>query len=242
MTTYDATYLNPQATSRLGNPYLFTGRELDSETLLYYYRARTYDPVQGRFKQLDPIGYADGWNLYSYVTSSPTNWTEPSGLQANINGVIPFTPSGIRVVSAYVIDNPENVKAFFGIQFSIPWTTVGQDGWVIQEVRRKHVLSTAMVTTSPHSYFQTLERIGRLSRWRTFGLGEILQTMMTSFLWTRPTLVKQEAITSPLVSQKVQRIGSCRPPFSLVSQRLGRFQQLIVCPLTGASSLAYRTQ
>jgi RHS repeat-associated protein len=31
------------------NPYQFTGRDFDSETGLYYYRARYYDPTLGRF-------------------------------------------------------------------------------------------------------------------------------------------------------------------------------------------------
>ncbi|MBI1882931.1 MAG: hypothetical protein HYS08_01830 [Chlamydiae bacterium] len=35
--------------SSYNNPYSFTGREYDSETGLYYYRARTYDPALGRF-------------------------------------------------------------------------------------------------------------------------------------------------------------------------------------------------
>jgi RHS repeat-associated protein len=36
-------------------PYGFTGREWDSETGLYYYRARYYDPRIGRFISKDPI-------------------------------------------------------------------------------------------------------------------------------------------------------------------------------------------
>ena len=31
------------------NPYTYTARELDTETGLYYYRARYYDPAVGRF-------------------------------------------------------------------------------------------------------------------------------------------------------------------------------------------------
>jgi RHS repeat-associated protein len=45
----------PSNTSSVGNPYLFTGRNYDSETGLYYYRARYYKPAIGRFLQPDPV-------------------------------------------------------------------------------------------------------------------------------------------------------------------------------------------
>jgi RHS repeat-associated protein len=67
------------AHSTIGNPWLFTGRQFDEETGLYFYRARYYDPVKGRFLQRDPIGYVGGVNLYEYVQSSPTNLVDPSG-------------------------------------------------------------------------------------------------------------------------------------------------------------------
>jgi len=66
--------------SAVGNPYLFTGRLLDEESGLYYYRARYYDPVKGRFLQRDPLGYYDGMNLYEYVRGNPIAGTDPSGL------------------------------------------------------------------------------------------------------------------------------------------------------------------
>ena len=70
---------NPAA----GDRFKFTARELDSETGLYYYRARYYDPASGRFLAQDPAGFAAGDpNLYRYVGNSPTNATDPSGLQA----------------------------------------------------------------------------------------------------------------------------------------------------------------
>ena len=66
--------------SGIGNLYLYTGREHDEETGLYYYRARHYDPQLGRFLQPDPLGYMDGMNLYTYVDNSPLNWIDPFGL------------------------------------------------------------------------------------------------------------------------------------------------------------------
>jgi uncharacterized protein RhaS with RHS repeats len=41
----------PNRTSDVNNPYLFTGREYDSETGNYYYRARYYACEIGRFLQ-----------------------------------------------------------------------------------------------------------------------------------------------------------------------------------------------
>jgi RHS repeat-associated protein len=59
--------------------YGYTGREPD-ETGLIYYRARYYDPTQGRFTQRDPIGLAGGVNRYAYANGNPLLYTDPLGL------------------------------------------------------------------------------------------------------------------------------------------------------------------
>jgi RHS repeat-associated protein len=61
------------------NRILFTGREYDKETGLYYYRARYYNPQIGRFLQTDPVGYEAGMNLYRYCGNNPIGLRDPSG-------------------------------------------------------------------------------------------------------------------------------------------------------------------
>ena len=51
-------------TSQIGNNYTFTGRRLDTETGLYYFRARYYNPELGRFISRDPLTFVDGMNMY----------------------------------------------------------------------------------------------------------------------------------------------------------------------------------
>ena len=66
--------------SIISNPYRFTARRWDSESSLYYYRARMYDPKLGRFLQTDPIGYDAGdMNLYRYCGNNPLNSKDPLG-------------------------------------------------------------------------------------------------------------------------------------------------------------------
>ena len=76
---------------------MFTSREWDPEIGLYYYRARYYDPMEGRFVSEDPLNFAGGDvnvyayvdgvgkpflnpNLYHYTDNNPINGTDPLGL------------------------------------------------------------------------------------------------------------------------------------------------------------------
>jgi len=63
--------------SNFGQNLGFTGRFLDNETGLYYFRARYYSGILGRFISRDPLGYVDGKNLYQayYIP----NTTDPTG-------------------------------------------------------------------------------------------------------------------------------------------------------------------
>jgi RHS repeat-associated protein len=75
--SYDS-FGNPSAGANLTR-YTYTGREFDSDTGLYYYRARWYDPKVGRFISEDPIGLAGGINEFAYVGDDSVNARDPHG-------------------------------------------------------------------------------------------------------------------------------------------------------------------
>jgi RHS repeat-associated protein len=68
------------STGTLANPFQYTGREFDSETGVYGYRARYYDPSIGRFLSEDPMRFSVDENFYRYVYNSPVGLSDPSGL------------------------------------------------------------------------------------------------------------------------------------------------------------------
>ena len=72
--------------SAIGNPYLYTGREYDSEDGLYFYRARNYDPRTGRFLQRDPAGCLDSFSGYEYAGSRPAAFIDPMGERITLRG------------------------------------------------------------------------------------------------------------------------------------------------------------
>ncbi len=84
---------NVRTASAYGNRFYFTGREFDTETSLYYNRARYYDPRIRRFLQRDPVGYTAGINLYSYVGNNPVNFADPLGWEKEPSSLIlkPFS-------------------------------------------------------------------------------------------------------------------------------------------------------
>jgi RHS repeat-associated protein len=64
-----------------GDRFAFAGMEYDSVTGRYYDRARDYDPLTGRFTTQDPAGFAGGsMNVYTYVGSDASDWTDYSGM------------------------------------------------------------------------------------------------------------------------------------------------------------------
>lgn len=100
--------------NRIKQPFTFTGREWDKETGLYYYRARYYDPMEGRFIPKDPIGFAGGdVNLYGYTKNNPINYTDPSGLASVLGGEGHFVVGGGMFEVSCCTENGKGLKHLY---------------------------------------------------------------------------------------------------------------------------------
>jgi RHS repeat-associated protein len=85
--------VTPGGLSLVANPFLFTGRRLDAESGLYFYRARYFDPAEGRFTSRDPLAFGavqdplgirqDG-SLYIYAVDNPIRFVDPTGLREQV--------------------------------------------------------------------------------------------------------------------------------------------------------------
>jgi RHS repeat-associated protein len=124
--------------------YGFTGKELDAETGLYYYEARYYDPLIGRFVSMDPLVLDEAkktpetlltilmdpqsLNAFTYVLNNPVKFVDEFGESAEVrilgaaqiaDGIMSFVGSAATIVTA----------ARYPGKKSIPLSTIGVAIW-----------------------------------------------------------------------------------------------------------------
>ncbi|MDD4909483.1 MAG: DUF6531 domain-containing protein [Candidatus Omnitrophica bacterium] len=163
--TYDA-YGNPiihdpssniLLQSSVGNRYMFTGREYDDETGLYYYRARHYSPMIGRFLQRDswpgiPEDPGSLVNKYTYCSNNPINWIDPYGWDKQkkdqpwwivVGGITVATPIqgdeaifwtgvGIVAIGSYAVHQFSKYHAKGPL-----WNAPGMPGWNLRQYEER---------------------------------------------------------------------------------------------------------
>ena len=81
-------------------PYLFNGKELDTETGLYYYGARYYDPRVSIFLNVDPLAEKT-MTPYAYTNNNPIMLVDPTGMEATSTDVRKNKDGSYTVMGAY---------------------------------------------------------------------------------------------------------------------------------------------
>jgi len=113
---YDAFGNVVGSTGTTANVYRYQGEAFDTETGLYYLRARYYDPVPGRFLSVDPMA-DQGQHPYTYAGADPVNGHDPTGQETVIMYSMltaVFTPS-----VAVMVGMREDIKCIFSLTGSI---------------------------------------------------------------------------------------------------------------------------
>lgn len=148
---YDA-WGNPiTSTGTTVNPFRWVGNVgyyFDSDTGLYYIRARTYQPTIARWTSADPLFYmlakagalgvltrdpidyeGSEWNLYEFVRGNPGARTDPSGLDS-------ILPDESQSTCIQCCCCPVSITISHGMDPSGPLTPKWTDrGWVKYQVK-----------------------------------------------------------------------------------------------------------
>ena len=101
--TYDAYGQVLAETGNIINPFTFTGRERDTQTGLFYFRSRYYDPNVGRFISKDfyrgNTKIPGTINRYAYTQNNPINFRDPQGKFVQFIPIL--IEAGIALYKAY---------------------------------------------------------------------------------------------------------------------------------------------
>jgi RHS repeat-associated protein len=133
--TYDSFGFLTNSTGSATNWFRYTARQFDSDTALYYYRARYYDPTVGRFISEDPIGFLGGPNFYRYASNRPTHFADPYGfsdrdVQTLISGInnsiSSMTANGQRLDNGYLNNLISGLNIMSGGLVGTPYLGCGQ--------------------------------------------------------------------------------------------------------------------
>uniref|UniRef100_UPI00160239B3 RHS repeat-associated core domain-containing protein n=1 Tax=Stieleria mannarensis TaxID=2755585 RepID=UPI00160239B3 len=134
----------------------------------YHYRARMYDSIAGRFCSRDPIGYAGGIGLYTYVRNSAVSLVDPFGLE--------FTATGHQVSYSEMMGMNDGNRYVHGYT---PQPVVKETGNDVIDVYAKpgcpdcfcaHVLKAKQLNVHVDSYIiKKSESVGVLTTERGWG-------------------------------------------------------------------------
>jgi RHS repeat-associated protein len=133
--TFDSFGNQTASSGSLTNFFRYAGREFDTETNLYYDRARYLDPSTGRFLSEDPIRYAGGSvNFYPYAANDPVDYIDAFGTSPTCDKPKCFAQLKYRPVDYWAAQLTGRTHAFWyvqgssGIQYIISGGPSGPNG------------------------------------------------------------------------------------------------------------------
>lgn len=157
-----STYQAVRSQTETEKRYRYTGKERDEESGLYYHGARYYAAWLGRWTACDPLGIADGVNVFAYVRNNPVKYADPTGKQCDPN--IATCP---QLMGNWSYSEPvpnrssvgHNVQRDHPIQVSLRAEQRGRTGREQRAVSSSRAETTVLVETGT-GYFHT--EVGRL--------------------------------------------------------------------------------
>lgn len=117
--------------------YRYSGKEMDNFSGLYYYGYRYYAHWVGGWLSPDPIGPADGVNLYLFVRNNPINIIDPNGLQSSSLNVIGKVDPSLSKEEAksYLNNNYALQRSFRVLDMDVAKNDEDKDFWLITDHR-----------------------------------------------------------------------------------------------------------
>jgi RHS repeat-associated protein len=122
---YDSFGNKTASSGSLTNFFRYTGREFDTETGLYFNRARYLDPSTGRFISEDPFREVlRGLNFYTYVRNDPVGYTDPNGKSPwdwwdELWGWLGFGKTAWNAASSTIRDRACHTGPANGVKFDV---------------------------------------------------------------------------------------------------------------------------
>jgi RHS repeat-associated protein len=209
---------HPQVQSR----YLFTGREFDEETGLYYYRARYYDPVAHRFLNEDPSRFAAGdSNLLRYVRNRPISALDPTGEFTNNGSTVEISTPGTST-DPYKIESKDTSYQFNETDYSADDGAVpGAARPFAQGAATLTATGTSSSSTSTITYAELLTGVPLLDAFVALFLRNYKQET-TTFTTSVVQVTQFDATNVPLHTVTFKKTTSTTAmPVDLVSSSVG---------------------
>ncbi|MBP8276482.1 MAG: hypothetical protein KAX55_06310 [Propionivibrio sp.] len=156
------TYQAVRSATEVPKRYRYTGKERDEESGFYYHVKRYCVSWIGRWTSCDPLGIADGVNVFAYVRNNPVKYADPTGKQCD-----PTIATCPELMGNWSYSEPvpnrssvgHNVQRDHPIQVSLRAEQRGRTSREQRAVSSRRAEMTVLVETGT-GYFHT--EVGRL--------------------------------------------------------------------------------